>query len=289
MKKLFALCTALFLLLLSLPVLANDASLPRVIDDADLLTEREEALLLEGIGRLQALGYDAVLLTMDESFGGKTEEEYADDYYDDHGYGVGEDNSGFLFLVNMAERRLYISTCGRGIGVLTDYGRELLFDRITGSFSDGDYYTGFSLFLSQLENQYIPAYDRGEPIDFRGVEPSNPYYPGENDPWADPEPARLTAGAVAICCLIGFGISLMIFLGVKKGMKTARVARSADASLRQESFHLTNQSDTFLYSRTQRIPRNTNNNSGKSGGGGGGSFTHTSSGGVSHGGGGRSF
>ena len=64
MKRLFALCSALLLLLLAIPVYANNAQLPRVVDNADLLTDEEEKILAEMIGRLIDLGYDAVLLTM---------------------------------------------------------------------------------------------------------------------------------------------------------------------------------------------------------------------------------
>ena len=281
MKRLFALCSALLLLLLAIPVYANNAQLPRVVDNADLLTNEEEKILAEKIGRLIDLGYDAVLLTMEEGFGGKTETDYADDYYDEHGYGVGEDNSGFLFLVNMTERRLYISTCGKAIPTLTAYGRECLFDTITGCFSAGAYFSGFSAFLTELENTYIPAYNKEKPIDVYQPSGGNPS--GWGNDQEDSYERQLTAGPILVCCLIGFGISLLIFLGVRSGMKTARVARTAGNALKQDSFRLTANSDIFLYSRTQRIARNTDNGSG------GGSSTHTSSGGVSHGGGGRSF
>lgn len=46
-----------------------------------------------------------IIVTVD-SLNGKTVEEYADDYYDDNGYGYGENNSGILFLVAMDDREL---------------------------------------------------------------------------------------------------------------------------------------------------------------------------------------
>ncbi len=73
------------LLLALLALLAGTAAasaLQRVVDNDNLLTEAEEAILSQKIQEItQQYGVDVVLLTQ-YSLDGKTAEAYADDYYD---------------------------------------------------------------------------------------------------------------------------------------------------------------------------------------------------------------
>ncbi len=258
MKKLIILiCFALSVVLLSVNA---GASLPAVIDNADLLTEAEESTLENAASKLRARGYDVVILTMTGGYGGKGVTAYADDYFDHNGYGIGSDHTGVLFLVNMTERDLYISTSGKAIRVLTDRGIDMLLDTLTPHFSDGEYYNGFKLLLSELD-YYVTAYENGTPV---GTASSNDYL-----------------GAAAVCLVIGFIIAVLIMLGIKRGMNTARLSRDAVYAINRDSFKLSRQRDIYLYSRTRRIPRSDPSSSGSS--------THRSSSGRSHGGGGRKF
>ena len=93
----------LFLLCVVQNVNAEDvpagSELPRLVDDADLLTDSEEKELNQQLDTVsEEQECDVIIVTVD-SLNGKTVEEYADDYYDDNSYGYGENNSGILFLV----------------------------------------------------------------------------------------------------------------------------------------------------------------------------------------------
>ncbi|MBQ7118146.1 MAG: TPM domain-containing protein, partial [Clostridia bacterium] len=76
----------------------TDRTLPLVVDNADVLTDAEET---DFTAKLEALGdkynMDAAILTVD-SYGGKTDRAYADDYFIEMGYGRGENKDGFLFV-----------------------------------------------------------------------------------------------------------------------------------------------------------------------------------------------
>ena len=114
----------LCLMLLSVLVLnvSAESNLPMVTDSAGLLSGEERIELEEKAQDLRAeYDMDVVILTVD-SLGGKSAQDYADDYYDDNGYGYGENYSGILFLLAMEEREWYISTCGDAIYAVTDYG-----------------------------------------------------------------------------------------------------------------------------------------------------------------------
>ena len=151
----------------SAPLSVNRPELPRVVDNADLLTGEEEADLAERIASLiSELGFDIVILTNGNGYGGKNVVAFADDYYEEHGYGVGSDNSGILFLVDLAERDLYFSTCGKAITVFTDYGINQLYNAVVSYFSNGDYASGFRRFLRELPD-YFSAYEQGAPFDLK--------------------------------------------------------------------------------------------------------------------------
>ena len=72
------------------------ADAPRVIDDADLFTDEEEVMLRSRISDATAAqAVDVVVVTV-PSTGDIQHMDYADDYYDYHGYGVGSEHDGFL-------------------------------------------------------------------------------------------------------------------------------------------------------------------------------------------------
>ena len=50
---------------------------------------------------------DAVIVTSN-NLNGKSQQDYADDYFDYNGYGVGEDKSGLLLLIDMDDRKVWI-------------------------------------------------------------------------------------------------------------------------------------------------------------------------------------
>lgn len=150
MKKLTAVLAVLLALAVFAPsfCFAQDENGQRVYDDAALFTQDQAALLQEEILQFRA-DYDldlAVVTTSDAK--GKTAKEYADDYYDDNGFGVGEDYSGALFLIDMDNREAYISTCGSAIDLLTDARIDAVLDDAYEGLSGQDYFASAQAFLA---------------------------------------------------------------------------------------------------------------------------------------------
>jgi len=70
--------------------------LPRLIDGADLLTDSEEAKLLERLDEISEKYQTDVVIVTNYSLEGKTSTAYADDFFDYNGYGFGENADGIL-------------------------------------------------------------------------------------------------------------------------------------------------------------------------------------------------
>lgn len=256
MKKLTSLFIACLLILnLTVPAFAA-GGLPKIVDEAGILTTYEEEMLEE---RAQILAdqyhIDVVILTVD-SLNGKNITAYADDYFDYNGYGIGSDHSGVLLMLSMEDRDWAISTCGDGIKALTDYGQAQIMDDVLGYLGDDEYYEGFSEYLDLLDI-YFEAYQNGEPID---------------------EERDLFDIVFDIVIALGIGVlaGFITITVMKSGMKTAKPQRGAQSYVRQNTYKLRRQRDMFLYSRTSRTRKQSSSS--------GGSSTHRSSSGRSHGG-----
>lgn len=126
-------------------------SVSPVADNGDLLTDEEEALLLDKLNGIRELRqFDVVVVTASD-VDGKDSMEYADDYYDDYGFGYGPDRDGALLLINMEDREWWISTCGFGITALTDDDIDAIGEEMSQDLSDGDFYDAFVTFADECD------------------------------------------------------------------------------------------------------------------------------------------
>lgn len=282
MKRLFSILLLFPILLsLSLAALASENHIPYVIDNADLLTADEESMLDQHIRSYQAeLQLDIVIVT---TYGtnGKGVQAYADDFYDDNGYGCGSSNSGILLLIDMVSREWYMSTCGDAIYIFTDYGLDELGQTILPWLSDGEYYRAFLAWLSALPS-YVKAYNNGSSID--GFVPPDEYKsPNGEEIYYYDDHVGIPARPFPIGLIVGLVAAIITILVMRSQMNTAKLQKSAVNYLKDGSFLLRRRSDMFLYSRVSRRAKPKENTSG------GGSSVHRSSGGVSHGGRGGRF
>lgn len=248
-----------------------DSTLPRVIDEAGILSDYEEAgleALIDGI--ISTCSFDVVILTVN-STGEKTVEQFADDYYDYGNYGYGENADGLLFMLNMGGRDYYTSTSGKGIEVFTDYGIEYIGDMVAGELSDGEYFKAFSQYLGYVES-------------FLQDEQNNDII-YDTDTRYKENPFNLDFRIIIMCLAAGFIVSLITVSAMKNKMNTAKPRDSARAYVENDSFNLTFNEDRFLFRTTSRVKVQKNTSSGSAGG----SRTHTGGSGRSHGGGGGKF
>ena len=133
---------------------AYDSRLPRVVDEAGLLSGGEKAELEKRINAIrEQYAFDLVIVTV-FSTGGKSAEAFADDYYDYAGYGVGPDADGALLLQVIDERYLHLSGTGRGIEIFNYRRINNTLDKIIPDLQQDNYYFAYWNFLNQAE-QYL--------------------------------------------------------------------------------------------------------------------------------------
>lgn len=287
MKKLTSVLLV-FLLLASLCVCAAAAGsdTPLIVDNAGVLTSEQVDDLTQTASDLRDLYDMDVVIVVVTDLDGKSAQNYADDYYDYNGYGIGDDYSGMLLLIATESRDWWISTCGEAIYVLTDYGIESIFSDFSGYLSVNDYYHAFETYLDCLP-EYFDAYYSGDPIDGFSGNYSGPgsYTPGDADDTVYYEDDSFGIFEILFSLVAGCVVSGIAVLIMSAQMNTKLPQNSARNYLNQSSYQLHGHSDMFLYSNVTKVRRESSSSSGS----GGGSSTHRSSSGRSHGGGGGKF
>lgn len=250
----------------------QNIAVSRLVDEADLLTDKEENDLLETLDEISERQQCDVVIVTVEGLGGKTPEEYADDFYDYNGYGMGKDRDGILLLISMEERDWWISTCGYGLTAFTDAGIEYISEKFLPSLSDGKYARAFEKF-AKLCDDFLTQAKTGEPYDV----------------------GKMPKGSVSPFWIFGdLGIGLLaayiVACSKKQKLKSVTNKITAQDYTVDGSLMLRVNTDRFINKTVtqRRIERNTGNSSGSSSRSGG-SSTHTSSSGVRHGGGGGKF
>lgn len=225
----------------------------KIYDFADLFSDEEEEKLYEHAKEyIEKTGFDIAIVTIDQN--NKADAmSYADDFYDYNSFGADDGkDSGVLFLIDMQNRKMWISTTGKAESVYTDSSINSILDNCEGPIKNEKYFECADAFISSAKSEYTTDKAIGWTLGF----------------------------------LVSGGISLIIptiFCFVKKSKhKSVFFAKNADLYLEGPSVNFTHQKDTFIRTHTTKTARASSSS-------GGGSSSHTGSSGISHGGGGRSF
>ncbi len=245
MKKI--LCVFMFVILVSSLLAVNAfASHENVIDTADLLTDAEETKLSEMIDSVyDTYGVDVVLLLEDTYV--SDIRKYVENYYDNGGYAP----DGIIFYLSVYDRDWYMCTSGTCMETLSDDRLDDIFDQISVSLGDDDYYDAMYSFVSLCEG----------------------YIGQQGDVTID------AAGGIAaffvgyalkffIVVPVAFLIALLIVFIEKRKMNTAVLQTNANEYIIKGSVDISESKDVFINSTITRVPIS-QGNGGRSGGGGG--------------------
>ena len=259
-KRMFRVSLLLVLLLALFPcvsALGADGQ-QRVFDDARLLTSSQVDALEQRIAEISGeIDMDLAVVTTDSN--SKSAEDYADEFYYDHGIGFGADQRGALLLIDMDNREYYIYTQGAMIDVVTDRRLNDLRAQVQDRLSAQDYAGAADLFVTRIH-----GYAAG----------------GE-----EPRPNPISPGRLLIYAAIGLGVGVVVCLIVLAKYRFR--GKAYQYPFRENgALHLTCKEDVFL---NETINRRYSPPPPPSSGGSGGSTTHTASSGRSHGGGGGKF
>ena len=219
---------------------------------------------------------DFVIVTSNESHKGSAQ-QVADDFYDQGGFGLDEENSGILYYIDMDDRYHYLSTTGAMIDYMTDARIENAIDEVTRYLSAGAYAQGASQMIS-IVRQYVRA----------GIPEGQYRYDVVTGQRLTARHKALTKNEIILALVIGFAVCL-IYVACVRSRYSLKGSTYHYSYQDNGAMKLTDQEDTYLRTTTTRVrkpdpPENTGSH-----GGGGGSGVHTSSSGTSHGGGGGHF
>ncbi len=210
-------------------------------------------------------GLDLIIVTAG-STGGKSDMEYADDFYDAHEFGY-EGETGVLLLIDMGERQIWISTAGAAIDQFTEERIDSLVDEIAGELADGDYYEGCETFIQHSCRYFTTEVSAGEVRRARGV------------------PLGMICVSLAAAMAIAAGVLYALYRSYVGTMTADHLTY-----LQENTLSVTRSGDRFLRTTMAVHRLDTANRSRPGGmGGGPGGGVHTSGGGSTHGGGGGSF
>ena len=278
-----------------------DRQKPLLVDDADLLTDSEEASVLTLLQeKSAAVKADIAVVTVDGT-DGQDLEEFAKDYYDYNGYGQGEENDGMLLMIDKDAREYWITTTGFCIDAITDYGLEKIDNDFLAALSAGDYAAAFRTYAGTSAT-LISAARQGNVYDYytnASGDSYGGYYNNATDildgnGYLPDDYGKFNVGSsLVIALVIGFVLALITAFSMKSKLQTVHRQRAASNYVVPGSLALRANEDRFLYSTVSQtpIPQHNDNNTSSHGGGisGGGSHVSFGSSGVPHGGGGGKF
>jgi uncharacterized protein len=235
-------------------------SLDRLVDNADLLSVSEKNDLSSLIDSIAAAyKFDLVIVT-EKSIGDISPRDYADNFFDNNGYGLGNDRDGCIFLRVMGSRDYWFSASGRGIKILNPSALSKLKSDTGKYLGKDDYNAAFRAF--------IQAWDKFLMLDAKGRS-YNFFY-------------RYNLVLLLIVWLIAFVIGLIVVSTWKHGMNTALRKTQAASYIIPESLNFAVKKDSFLFSKVEKTKRATQNSISASGS----KVIHISSSGRTHSGGG---
>lgn len=227
----------------------------KIYDFADLFTDSEEQQLYTEIRKyIDNHNMDLAVVTITNN--NKTPQEYSDDFYD---YNDFDQKGGVLFLIDMYNREIYMSTTGSAIKMYNDYRINQALDMVYKYMSDKRYYIGVHEYINIISNY---AYD--------GI-PNN----------SDHKESNTLSSNILMSIAIGLLITIIVVNILIHKNKMVKKATTAKEYLDKDSVNIENIGEIIISSNTvrKRIEHDTYS----------GSSTHSGSSGSSHGGGGHGF
>ena len=265
MKKIQFISLFILLLFVAMMIPVSAERAPRLTDAAGLLSESEQAALVSTLDEIsEKHQVDVVVVTID-SLGEMTAAECAEYFYDNFGYGFGNDKSGILLLISMEERDWYITSVGFGITAVNKAGREYISDNMLGYLSDGYYAKAFKEYALSCD-YLISLAETGDPFDYDDF-PKEPFGVLKH---------------LIISAVIGLVAAFIVTGSMKGKLKSVRHQTAAGNYVKKDSMKVTESRDLFLYRQVSRTERPRDEDSGSS-------DTHTSASGTTHSGGGGKF
>jgi uncharacterized protein len=251
-----------------------------VKDYLNYITDSEKVELQKSIDSVVKDHNLEVVIVITNNTEGKSSMAFADDFYDNNGYGVGSDNTGILLLINMDKRETWISTTGKAIDIFRDTRISDMNSNVKGELSNKEYYEACKIFIKDVKNY------------------ANMGIPASTDTSIDTntDTSIYTGTVYAETTYLQKVFKMIKFFPIYIGALIISIIATIVASLSSKgkvtinsqtyeggSFVLSNTKDDFIREATTMVKIQSSSNNGSK------SSTHSGSSGQSHGGGGGSF
>ena len=222
-----------------------------VYDDADLLTDEQEAELVKKLTEVSHATNAQIVIATIASMDGGDIDSFVDYLYDSMGFGYGENHDGVLLLVCMDPREYRILSNGYAGTAIGPDQIDTLCDFMETYLPNGHYVAAFNSFADQC-GEFLEYYQMG-----------SPFKVGKN---------------LAISLIIGIIAGLIVVFILKGQLKSVRKQDQAHRYVKPGSMTVDIQYDIFLYRTVTRTQKQKRVESTSSGSGntarskGGGSF-----------------
>lgn len=221
-------------LCLSLAVSVTAVSDADVYDEADLLTNAEEAQLTE---KLSVFGstYNAQIVVMTVSSTNGNINTYIEEIYDSMNMGYGENRDGVLLIVCMDDREYRILSNGYAGEAIDMDSIDAIGEAIVSDLSEGAYADAFDTFADQCA-YYLDGYLNGFPFNA-----------GKN---------------LIVALVIGVVAGVVVAYMLKGQLKSVRQQKKANVYIKTGSMQVTTRRDLFLYREVSRTKKASTQSSG---------------------------
>ena len=254
-------------------------NLRRVVDDADIFTEEQEAVLTEQVNEIvEKYGVGYVLFTDNDNHG-LSPEEYSSDFLHFGGYGVGDDYGAVVFYISFEPgNRCWRTTSINSYESIFSASVTYTIDEIVDEdIRSGNYYEAFLKHTAVVED--IFANSGFLPDSYDGYLSSYENINSDSD-------SSISLEGFFICLIVAVVLGAVVGGMHLSSCKDAmRVVAPIDAHeyLKKDSFVLRDKRVFYLYSTVTKTEKQ------KSSSSGGSSYSSGSSSGGSYSSGGRSF
>ena len=246
----------LFILIMLAALLVNGVAMAAasLVDNADLLSPRQEREVLQVLERVEKAHNVRVAVVTMPSIGNNSMAAYANKLVDDV-YNDGAKGNMVLLQVT-DQRKWYISTDSKLKDITgTNDAVNYMSKAFVSYLSNGDYANAYKVYATKA-NDLLDYYAKnGKPVKKEKPFPNEP--------------------ALVFALFGAFIFTKSVRKSLLDSMSNVNAAVAADAYLDERSFELKDSSDTYMYSNVVAVPRPRGNGhhgggSGGHGGGGGG-------------------
>ncbi len=252
-------CLFVFLIVL-FPIRVDAFESNNIKDYSDYLSESEVAELQNKVDEIANKYTLDTLVIITDNTDGKSLVTYANDFYIDNNYGLGERKSGILMVINTNDNKLYIQSKGNAIFTLTYLTRKNIEISVSKLLSDNDYYGASNTFLdnvnhycekeSSSNNSVSPPDSNTDSTSNTDINSSTEVESVESipDSFSTKFKNIVTSPTIYVVSLI---VSLLVTLTVTAGSKW-KVTVNGRTYGGDTSFNLTNKLDTLVSENTTK-------------------------------------